>query len=207
MSGGIRTVGDSINDRTRIAAWRKLKYQNPEDTLRRLRELQRLVARSDLPESVKNLRQRELRKFHESRQAALFAFGMGKKLGVTVYFTLREDADYDAVCLWRTDDAVEHYAPVQLKELPPASTNPQASLEEQLRKLTKYADSADLQVVIYLNRTVHIDFTTLEIPVVNVGGIWLVGGVSRGQRRWVLIGDLKTSAEATHFDHPEPLAE
>lgn len=44
----------------------------------------------------------------------------------------------------------------------------------------------------------------LEIPEVNVGGIWLVAGVSPDQRRWVLIGDLRTGPEATYFDHPEP---
>lgn len=199
-------MSDPINDRIRIAAWRKLKYQDPEDTLRRLRELQQLISRSDLPDSVKNLRQREFRKFHEFRQVALFAFGMGKRLGVKVYFTPGEAADYDAVCLWQTDDQTEHYAPVQLKELPPAAHNPQASLQEQLTKLAKYADSADLQVVIYLNRTQHIDFTTLEVPAINIGGIWLVGGASPDQRQWVLIGDLKTGPEATYFDHPEPSA-
>src|SRR5258708_2110044 len=138
-------MGDPINERVRIAAWRKLKYQDPEHTLRHLRELQGLVARSDLPEEVRNLRQRELRKSSELRQAALLAFGMGRSLGVKVYVAPGEAADYDAVCLWRTDDQVEHYAPVQLKELPPAATNPQASLQDQLTKLTKYTDSADLQ--------------------------------------------------------------
>ncbi len=195
-------MNDSVNARMRIAAWRKLKYQDPEDTLRRFRELQLLVARSDLPDDVKNLRQRELRKFHELRQAALFAFGMGKRLGVKVYVTPGEAADYDAICLWRLDDEVERYAPVQLKELPPAADNPQATLQEQLSKLVKYTNSADLQVAIYLNRAEHIDLTALTIPM-NIGGVWLVGSVSPDQRRWVLIGDPKEAPEAIQFDHPE----
>jgi len=64
----------SVDENIRIAVWRKLKYQDPE-----------------------------------------------------------QEADHDAICLWRTDDKTECYAPVQLKELPPSNANPHATLKEHLR--------------------------------------------------------------------------
>jgi len=191
----------SIDENLRIAMWRRLTYHDPEETLRKFRDLQRLLLNSTLPDRIKDLRLRELRSAAELRQAVLFAHGLGGRLRLKVYVASYEDADYDAVCLWRHDET-EHFAPVQLKELPPHNTNQHATLQEQLSKLSKYTDSADLQVVIYLNRTAHIEFSKLEIPKVNIGGIWLVGSVSPDHSRWVLIGDLKNGPEATYFDHP-----
>src|SRR5687767_2008768 len=104
----------SSHDETRLNEWERLKFHDPETTLRRLRNLQYRVAESNLPDDVKNLRARRYRKYLEFRQAALFAFGIGKRIGSVVYFSRHEAADHDAVCLWRSPADTLNYAPLQL---------------------------------------------------------------------------------------------
>lgn len=194
----------TTHDDIRTRWWSKLRYHDPELTLRRLRELQYTVARSDLVEKVRNLRRRDLKKYAELRQAALFCYGMSRRMGQTIFFAPHEQADHDAICFWAGPDGLENYAPLQLKELPPPTKDPRAALNTLLASLEKYRSSPELQVAIYLNKTTRLELQKIVIPRVALAGIWLFGAESVDQRNWNLIGDLRAVPERSVFIHPEP---
>lgn len=195
----------SSHDAIRINHWKELNYHDPEEALRNLRAIEYLVGASDLPAEVKTLRKRTFREYQEFRQAALFAYGIGQRIGTRVHFSHASEQDHDAVCLWRAPEDTANFAPLQLKEVPPSELNPGAHVQGQLHKLAKYGRSADLQVVVHVNRTERIDFGMLRVPKLEVAGLWFVAGASPDSRKWVLIGDLLNDGPvATYFDYPEP---
>ena len=149
-----------------------------------------------------SLRTRELRPFGEGRQAALFCYGMSKRLGAPVSFAQLEDQDHDIVARFVADGEV-NYVPVQLKEWVPAKLNPSATLESELGKLEKYVDSERLVVAFHLNRDATVDFSSLKIPVLRIGALYFYGATDPTQKEWWLIGNLLKDGPMAHkFTYP-----
>ena len=188
--------------RLRIREWQKLKYLDPEPILRGLREIAATQPLHELPYEVRSLRRRDLRPYHEGRQAALFCYGMSQVLGCPVLFAQAENSDYDIVARYVQGDTA-HFVPVQLKELVPASVNPAADLQSELDKIAKYGDSRDLVVAFHLNGDRRLELWRLRMPTGAIGGLWFYGAKASDQREWLLIGDLlKVQNQAYEFLHP-----
>jgi hypothetical protein len=187
--------------RDRERAFQNLKFQDPRPFLIRLREVEAEVARSKLPKKVKNLRTNTLKWSRELRQAALFCYGMGERIGQTVYLAPSEAQDYDFVASWVVNQT-QHLAPVQLKEVVPHDLNPAASIQAIVDSLSRYVDSKDLTVAVHLNQKSHFDPASLRVPELNVAALWTFGAISPNQRRWGLWGNFLESAEGTEFEYP-----
>lgn len=99
---------------------------------------------------------------------------------------MSENSDYDFIATTVYNDRVV-YVPVQTKELPPESICSK-SIESEPDKLTKYARSDDLIVAYHLNREMNINMKTLEIPKLNIAGIFFFGKISSPSNRWVMYG-------------------
>ncbi len=106
----------------RIREFERLEYRDPQEILVRLRQLEQKVVTSELPAKVRNLRMNPFKPWREMREAALFCYGMGERIGSTVYFALKESQDYDFVASW-VSDCIRNYAPVQIKEVVPEKLN------------------------------------------------------------------------------------
>jgi hypothetical protein len=191
--------------RIRLREFQRLKFKDPKPYLIRLREIEREVAVSTLPEEVKELRTNSLKPHRELRQAALFCYGMGQRLGQTVYLAPSEQQDYDFVATWVskvTRHWTRHYSPVQLKEVVPHDRNPSASIQGIVNELSKYADSAELTVAIHVNQNSHFDPRALRVPPLKIAALWAFGALSADQREWGLWGNLLVTPEGTPFQYP-----
>ncbi len=180
----------------------KLHFKDPEQFLRQLRVLEYEVARSDLPQNTKALRGNELKVHRELREAALFCQGMGTRLGMRVEFARDESRDYDFVARILSKDRVL-LIPVQIKEVVPTELNPKGTLEDIINSLGKtYVDSADLTVVIHLNRQIRFDPDQFKVPPLKLGGLWVFGAISPDQNAWALWGDFLVQPSGTRFEYP-----
>jgi len=184
--------------------WESLQFKDPERILVGLRHIATTQPLSDLPYKVAALRTRDLRTSAESRQAALFAYGVGKAMNRRVSFALSEASDYDAIFRYAAD-GVANYVPVQLKEWVPAFLNPEASLQSELDKLSKYTNSQDLTVAVHLNRDASIHVSSLRMPT-NLGELWFYGAIEPNQARWLVIGNLLKPAAAKAYEFLYPAA-
>jgi hypothetical protein len=169
--------------------------------LARLRTLDVQVASSDLPEKVKQLRTNELKSMRELREAAIFCYGMGKRIGRTVYLAPGESQDYDCVASWVVGNE-QHFAPVQLKEVVPTALNPSASLPAVVASLAKYVDSKHLTVAIHLNQQTHFDPATLVAPPLSIAALWVFAAVTPNQAAWGLWGNFLETPSGTRFEYP-----
>jgi hypothetical protein len=177
-------------------------YKDPASWLRQLRQMETHIARSGLPYKIRSLRTHRLRKWQESRQAALFSYGIRERCSdCHVDFALVEDADYDAVVRCHSRDEVV-FTPVQLKELPPRSVGrDSASLEYIFEKLRRYTDSSNLIVAIHLNRRFKGPIDNL--PLLPIGGLYFFGAADPRQRTWQLTGDvLSDDCSTSTFVYP-----
>ena len=182
--------------------WLTYKYYDPRGVLIQLREVSRRQGFSDLPEKVQRLRTRELRKFHESRQAAIFCYGLSQAVvGTTVRLAPVESDDYDCIA-HREVNGVSVFTPVQIKELAPPDLNPAATIDGELKKLTKYASSSDLVIAMHINRPIFLDFAKLHIPQLSVGQLWFFGALQPNQEEWVLFGDALHGGRSYSFRYP-----
>jgi len=173
--------------------------------LRRLRELELKVARSNLPTSVKGLRTNALKEWREAREAAIFCVGIGERIAQKVYFAKSEASDYDFVAAYgpgKTGFLVK----VQLKEVVPTDVNPAASIQSAIDALqSKYVDLSDLLVAILLNQETHFDPAALQIPELGLAGLWIFGGISSDD--WCLWGDFLIQERiGVRFSYPKPTA-
>ncbi len=79
-------------------------------------------------------------------------------------------------------------------------------MQAVLDVLSKYTDSADLTVVIKLNRPEKFDPSTLNLPTnLRIGGLWIFGSLSADQSEFGLWGDLLGKVDAhlgTRFQCP-----
>lgn len=178
--------------------WRELKYHDPEHFLREMRRLELRLPGTRLP------RTHGLKPHLERRQAALFAYGLGCRLGTRVLFAAApaENLDYDFVLVFRLGDEIHHW-PLQVKELVPTDINPTATLTALLAKLSKYGIAPRLCVCVYVNR--RVPAASLSISPLTIGSLWLFGGADDSGHRWNLQGDfMQPDCRVTHFDYPEP---
>ncbi|HSI25352.1 MAG TPA: hypothetical protein VK952_06995 [Methylotenera sp.] len=180
--------------------WLKYEYLDPEKILIGLKEIAESYPLHELRYPSRTLRTHELRKYGEGRQAALFCYGMGIRLGTKVSFALVERQDYDAVAVYELN-GIKNFVPVQLKEWTPESLPSPNTLQEELNKLKKYADALDLAVVFHLNRESTVKLSELSVPQ-NIGELWFVGCTEPSQKHWTLIGDMLKKPVANDFTYP-----
>lgn len=161
------------------------------------------LARSDTPAKIRNLRTNGLKSERELWQACLFAHGLASAvLNTEVYVAPIEAEDFDCVVQWFAD-GTQFFAPVQLKELVPENVNSNASLNEELIKLSKkYVASPDLVVAFYLNRQFRLDLNDTAIPKVNIAELWFFGAVSPDLSRFMLWGNLMKDPAAFEYQYP-----
>lgn len=128
-------------------------------------------------------------------------------MGMKVLFSMVERSDYDFVATYE-QDGIQHFVPVQLKELVPLETvpnRPLPQLQDEINKLKKYADAEDLVVAIHANRDITIEPRSLQLPALKLGALWLFGGTDLTQERWMLMGNLlQSNPVVSYFDHPHP---
>jgi len=186
---------------SRLRQWSQLKYYVPRKILLGLREISLTLPLDELPKSVSTLRSRNLREYGESRQCALFCYGVSRALGMDVSFAHHEAADHDFIAAYRDGEDV-NYVPVQMKEFVPTEVNAKATLQAEIDKLEKYVDAADLCVAVHLNRAVRVEFGDLRIPKLNIGELWLFGATSLSQENWILVGNLLADPKVYEFEYP-----
>jgi hypothetical protein len=184
--------------------WSKLKeWFDPGRTLRELRAVELQIAGQPIDPRVRALRTRGLQKYNEWRQAALFCQGISSLIGTTLYFAPVEAEAHDYVTK-RVDHGAKTttFTPLQLKELVPSETNPDATLEGILADLTKYSTASDTIVAVYINRRGTTDLNTIKVPRLNLGELWLFWAASEDQSSWQLYGDLLKGAALHDFSYP-----
>lgn len=184
--------------------WEKLEYRSARDYLVNVAPLRAQLAASNTDERIANLRTNKLKVARELWEACLFAHGIGSSvLGTEVYIAPMESQDYDCVAQYIVD-GTRHYVPLQIKELVPAHVNPEASLQTEIDKLTKYQDSADLIVAIHLNRQFRFELDQLRIPDLRISELWLFGSVAPDTSEFMLWGNLLNGPASFTYRYPEP---
>lgn len=184
-----------------LRGFSKLHFFDPQLLLQRLREIEWELAATPTPDRVRHLRTNELKEFRELREAAIFSFFIGERIGAPVGLAPGESQDYDFVASWVAQDQV-CYAPVQLKELPPAGISPAASLDNIIASLSRYVSSQELVVAIHLNREIRLDPSTLVIPPLPIAELWLFWATAPDQNSWALCGNLLGSPSITYHSYP-----
>jgi hypothetical protein len=192
---------------SRADTFRNLQYVDPEAFLVQIQALNAQISRSGLPRAVRTLRTPELKVWRETREGALFAYGMGLRLAqrVLVARAASENLDYDCVTRRDGPDGKVFYGPVQVKEVVPHDLNRRVSVQHIIDKLTRYA-SPDLTVVIHLNRLVQFAPAELKIPKLRLSTLWIMAALAPNQSRWGLWGDfLSDDLGVLEFDYPTRL--
>ena len=182
-------------------AFAALEYRDPATVLRELRQIERQLVGANLSPQVRNLRTNDLKPIREFRQAALFCHGMSSRIGHQVLFSPVEASDYDFVATWRIAD-VQHFAPVQLKELVPEHLNGDATVQALVDGLSKYSGD-DLVVVIFLNRRGRFSLESVVFPNLHIAELWFVFSTTPDQQIWQLVGDALREPEASSFGYPD----
>ena len=185
----------------RARAFQHLEFRDPRPFLVRLREIEPKVAKSGLPEKVRNLRTNPLKWSRELREAALFCYGMAQRIGQTVFLAPSEVQDYDFVASWVVD-GTQHLAPVQLKEVVPHDLNRSTSIQQTVDALLKYVDSEDLTVAIHLNQRGHFDPAHLTVPRLKIAALWVFSAISEDQNEWALWGNFLETPEGRRYGYP-----
>jgi len=187
----------------RLREWLNYDYKSPKVWLQTLQEMELAVVHSGLPYKVRALRTHALRRWSETRHAALFAYGMSQRMPNYQFdFACCEAADYDAVVRWRRGNE-QVFAPIQLKEFVPEELNRGATLEKLFCDLSRYSDSSDLVVVVLLNRRFTLAPGPIHCAPLRLGGVYLVGAITSDQSKWCLIGDLLDRfGHLSVFAHP-----
>lgn len=189
-------------DRSRLREIQNLEFQDPKHFLIELRKLECQLAASISDSRTRRLRTNKLKEWREARDAALFCYGMGQRIGQTVFLARGESQDYDFIAAWLVGD-VQHFAPVQLKEVVPSDLNGTTSLKEIIDSLKKYGDSKDLTVAIRLNRQEHFDPQTVVVPPLHIAALWVFGSISPDQSEWGLWGNFLEKPEGSRFSYPD----
>lgn len=166
-----------------------------------LRDIALNQSLNELPYKTASLRSRELREYGESRQCALFCYGISQVYGYDMKYAHYEKSDYDFVAVYEHDDIL-NYVTIQMKELVPDKLNPRADLEDELKKLAKYTDSEDLCVAIFINKATRIEFSELVIPELSIRELWFFGAQTPDQEDWWLIGNMLRNPQMHSFKYP-----
>ncbi len=181
--------------------WATLQYFDSREVLTKLRAIEMQIADVPMKDRVRQLRTGNLRPYNERRQAALFCYGMSCRIGIPVAYAPVEEEDYDCVARWQDGDTLR-FARIQTKELVPEELNAKTSLETEIRKLSKYVDSEELTVALYLNRVGRFDLAGLNVPRLRIGELWLYGATTPDQSQWMLYGDVLSDPRAYAFTYP-----
>lgn len=167
-----------------------------------LRRAELIVAASDAPFAIKNMRTRDLRPQRELREACLFCHGMTECTGQKFFVAHVEAQDYDAVATWVVGE-LQSFAPIQIKEVVPHELNPATSVQEVIEGLQKYVSSKDLTVAIHLNRIVRgFNPAQMVVPRLNIAALWMFGAIAADQSRWAIWGNFLDELEAAEFSYP-----
>lgn len=186
-----------------VRDWTRLKYHDPKEILLGLRDIAIKFPLSEMPYKVASLRTRELRQYGESRQCALFCYGMSKFLGTKILYAQYEASDYDFVAVREVDDILQ-YTPIQMKEIVPDTVNTKSTLDSEISKLCKYVDSKNLVVGIHVNRAGKLDLKNINIPKLNIAELWFFAAADENQSKWYLFGNmLKENPRYLEFDYPK----
>lgn len=180
----------------------RLNFIDPKPLLVNLRKFEFELSVSDTDTRIRNLRTNKLKPERELREAAIFCYLASQRLGTDVRFAQGENQDYDFVAAWSSQHQ-KHFTPVQIKELPPETTAPNACLQKIIAGLDQYVCSSELVIAIHLNRAISFDPAALILPSLNVAEIWVFGAISPDQNKWMLCGDLLHSPTITYHDYPQ----
>lgn len=180
-----------------------LQYKNARSWLKALRDIESKTTFIQIDSKTRSLRTNKLRKWKQSREAALFCEGISQRYNQNIDIAIDEDSDYDCIARWHNQN-IEYFTPIQLKEFVPSNLNQEQKLQDIILSLMKYADSKDLTVAIYANRKIKIDFRRIKIPVnLTIGELWLFGSASQNKTRWFLYGDLLKEPFLTYYNYPD----
>lgn len=177
------------------------EFRDPRQFLVEIRKLESWIVASELSHKAKSLRTNSLKEWREIREAAIFCYGMGQRIGQPVFLSRGESQDYDFIASWTLGE-VQNFAPVQLKEVVPEDVNATASIEKVICSLTKYVDSKDLTVAIHLNQRVRFDARELVVPPLPIAALWVFGSISPDQSEWGLWGNFLEKSEGSRFIYP-----
>jgi hypothetical protein len=131
-------------------------------------------------------RKGKFKKYAEEGMCALFAYGLSQQAPEWRWeYSYGESANRESDCAVRCWLPAEmnrkegwEYKPIQLKELPPESVSPHASLQEIIDGLQKYTaipGSEYLAVAIFVNAGRTIKFRELKFPKLRVDQLWVFG--------------------------------
>jgi hypothetical protein len=183
--------------------WQTYPYYNPNHTLKWWNTLERSVSQYNAPPKVKTLRTQGLKKKREEWDAAIFCYLFNQATGLNAGYSTIEDSDFDSILRWEQDDGV-YYAPVQLKELVPAETNPHASIEALLKKCKeKYVTSESLILAIKINRQTQYSPEAFKNHGINVWSIWVFGSICPNRSKWLLSKHSNNEYSYFEFSLPE----
>jgi len=192
-------------DKIELRRLSKLDYREPVQFLIELRKFEIEVALSQTPELIRNLRTNSLKSVRELRDAAIFCYLMGERLGTTVYLSPVESDDYDFVTFHQQEDTT-HYSKVQLKELTSTDSPGSRTLKSLIFELKKYGNAPELCVAIHLNRRLQINPLEISMPqeVRGIGSIWMFGAISPDQSKWGFWGNLlESQCTCTSHEYPQ----
>jgi hypothetical protein len=177
-------------------------FREPAPFLLALRTLERTSAYGEMSNEERGLRTHGLKKWRETRIAALFCYGMEKRLGHKVYLAPGEVGDADFVASWITGDE-QQLAPVQLKEVVPFKEKGSKDIATILDSLKKYGDSQELTVVLHLNQRTKFDPADIQVPDLKISSLWILACTSEDGNEWGLWGNFRTQVEETRFLYPD----
>jgi hypothetical protein len=190
-------------NRSRLKVFAQLEFKDPEQYLRQWWLTGPLISSMNLNYHQKSFRTHGLRIHKDRREAALFCYGLRIATGNSTFeFAMIEDSDHDAVFRSFVDGKI-CFTSVQLKEVVPLHLDAKATLEREIAKLEKYADSQDLVVGIFLDQNGVSDLTAIESPNLKVGGVWIFGCCSPDTSKWFLFGNILSNPKHTEFVHPK----
>ncbi len=182
--------------------WFSYEYFDPKIVLPELRKIREEISETETPIKIKALRTNKLKRERESWDAAVLCHLLSLALKKDILFSREERSDYDSIFTWYEGE-VQHFAPVQLKELVPAHTNPDANLQEIINSLSKYSGTDDLIVGIKLNRRETIEFSELDTSGLQIREIWMFGATTESQSHWSLFGEV-LSGKVHQYEYELP---
>jgi hypothetical protein len=189
-------------DAIRLREAAKRDYRDPVPFLRRLRGIEERMEGLPIDPQVRSLRTNRLKEWREARIGALFCVGVGERIGHKVFFSKGEFQDADFLATWVAED-VQHFAPVQIKELVSVERNASATFGALVEGLTKYTGKKDLTVLVNLNRQINFDPSSLTLPPqLPIAALWVLACLDPGHSEWIIWGNLLGEAEGTRFAYP-----
>jgi len=185
----------------RLKRWPTLPRRDPCVLLRELLEVIAKGARHGIKRDLILLRGPKQKKSREIFQACIFLCAVRQASGKP-YRLIHEEPENSPVDVVAVIDLLEerasYYYPIQLKELPPRSRNPNISLDDLLRDLASDTSIADSIVAVYLNREFRLVFDAIAVPPgLKARQLWLYGSPGP-PANFILRGDLMEANPATY---------